>query len=207
MKNDRTFRERLPLVLSSAALLISLLGFTPLGEAARNAVPIALFAKNAAKVNGIKASRTPKAGQLVPLAADGKFPDSIGVAGPRGPEGDRGPQGSPGPTGPSGAPASSFWAVVNADGSLYKSSGVLGIEKTGAGRYQVTFIRNVDDCAAVASAGGHKTGADTWTDIVNDPGIATVATFGQLVVVRLLAYNGFAAWQPRDFNFHVAVVC
>jgi hypothetical protein len=60
-------RQRLPIVLSALALLVALLGATPLGEAAGNAVR---FAVNADKVDGIHASRTPKANRL--LALDSK---------------------------------------------------------------------------------------------------------------------------------------
>ncbi len=59
-------RQRLPIVLSALALLVALLGSTPLGEAAGNAVR---FAVNADKVDGIHASKTPKAHRL--LALDG----------------------------------------------------------------------------------------------------------------------------------------
>jgi hypothetical protein len=181
---------------------VALLGFTPLGEAARNAVPFALFAKNSGKVNGIKASRAPHAGQLVPLAADGKFPDSVGQAGPRGPQGERGPQGA---AGPAGAAATKLWAVVDQNGAIYQQSGVLGVQRTEVGTYQVTFNRSVDTCGAVATVGGHRTGDTTWTGL--DPGIGTAATFGGVVVVKTLAYNGVNVWQPRDFHFHVAVFC
>jgi len=65
------------------------LGSTSLGGAALNAiVPFAKqagFAKNAGAVNGIKASKLPRPGSLVPLGKDGKFPQSVGQAGPPGP--------------------------------------------------------------------------------------------------------------------------
>ena len=76
-------RQRLPLILSAAALLVSLLGATPLGQAAGNviakAVPIALFAKNAGKLNGHTSSVTPGPGQIPVLGADGKLASSLGV--------------------------------------------------------------------------------------------------------------------------------
>ena len=90
--------QRLPVVLSAAALLIAVLGATPLGHAARQGVArVALYAKNAGKVGGIAASKKPKAGKLLPLGRNGKFPASVlpgGVRGPAGPEGARGPRGS-----------------------------------------------------------------------------------------------------------------
>ena len=89
--------KRVAVVLSSLALAISVLGATGLGQAAREAVP--LFAKNAGAVNGIKASKTPKAGELVPLGKNKKFPSSVVPAGPQGAQGVAGPQGPAGPTG------------------------------------------------------------------------------------------------------------
>ena len=92
-------RQRLPLVLSAAALAVALLGATPLGEAARNAVPLALFAKNSDKVDGIHASRIPRAGYLVPLGSNGRFPPAVGAVGPAGPAGPAGAAGPPGVSG------------------------------------------------------------------------------------------------------------
>lgn len=103
-------RQRLPLVLSAAALLIAVLGATPNGIAALTGgtVRVALFAKNAAKVGGIGASKKPKAGKLLPLGKNGKFPASVlpaskgGPAGPQGPQGFPGQKGAKGATGPAG---------------------------------------------------------------------------------------------------------
>lgn len=64
------------------------------------AVKRAVFADNAGSVNGIKASRKPRAGRLVPLGADGRFSASVVPSGGRGPRGTEGPRG---PTGPQGA--------------------------------------------------------------------------------------------------------
>jgi hypothetical protein len=122
-------RRRLPIVLSVTALAVAVLGFTPLGEAASNVVRVALFAKNADKVDGYNASRSPKANSLLVLDRRGEVPSAAlparvevenagprgpqGPAGPQGPKGDKGdpglqgaagPQGPPGPTGATGAP-------------------------------------------------------------------------------------------------------
>jgi len=77
-------KGRLPTVLSITAVLIALAGFTPLGEAARNALPKARFALNADKVDGIHASRAPKAGRLLALGRNKKFPASVIGTGPPG---------------------------------------------------------------------------------------------------------------------------
>ena len=92
-------RKRVPIILSCVAIMISVLGTTGLGQAARNAIP--LLAKNATMVNGIKASKTPKAGELLPLGTNKKFPGSVVPKGPAGPQGAQGPAGPTGPAGPS----------------------------------------------------------------------------------------------------------
>lgn len=107
--------SRLPLILSSIALLVAVFGATPVGRAAgelaRAVVPFAQkagyaktsgfakYAGDATTVNGIKAARVPKPGLLVPLGPDGKFPSSVGEAGAVGPRGATGPQGTAGKNG------------------------------------------------------------------------------------------------------------
>jgi Collagen triple helix repeat (20 copies) len=94
----------IPLVL--AVLVVVLLAWSPLGQAAGRTV--ATFAKNAGAVNGIRASRKPAPGRLLPLGKGGKFPASVvpvvrGARGADGAQGARGPAGAAGPSGPAGA--------------------------------------------------------------------------------------------------------
>ena len=71
-------KGRLPTVLSATALLIALASLTPVGQAARDAItPKARFALNADRVDGIHASRLPKAGRLLALGTTKKFPPSV----------------------------------------------------------------------------------------------------------------------------------
>jgi len=75
-------RQRLSIALSVTALLVAVLGATPYAEA--HGVVHALFAHNADKVDGLHASKSPRAGRLLPLGANRKFPASvlpIGAAG------------------------------------------------------------------------------------------------------------------------------
>jgi hypothetical protein len=102
-------KQRLPLLLSATALLVALLGSTPLGHAARQAIPpLAQHAKtadvadNAKRLNGFKASRRPRAGTIPVLLAGAKLPAAIGAVGPAGPPGAAGPQGPSGPPGSKG---------------------------------------------------------------------------------------------------------
>lgn len=53
------------------------LAATPVGDAATKVVRRALFAQNAGAVNGIKASKHPMAGRLLPLGSTGLFPASV----------------------------------------------------------------------------------------------------------------------------------
>jgi hypothetical protein len=92
--------------LAGAALALAVIAATPAGGAARRS--ITAFAANAGAVNGIKASRTPKPGRLVPLGRNAKLPASVvpttrGARGPAGPQGPAGLQGPTGPQGPAGA--------------------------------------------------------------------------------------------------------
>ena len=75
--------------------------------------PLVEFAKhsgNADRVDGLNASRMPRAGQLLALDAKRKFPASVvpagaaGSAGAAGPAGATGPAGPNGPAGPAGGP-------------------------------------------------------------------------------------------------------
>ena len=68
-------KRRLPIVLSMTALVVAVAGITPLGEAASDAIP--RFARNADRVDGLHASRSPKAGRLLALNASRKFPASV----------------------------------------------------------------------------------------------------------------------------------
>ena len=96
---------RIIAALAGAALALTAIAASPAGGAARRT--ITAFAANAGAVNGIKASRTPKPGRLVPLGKNAKLPTSVvptarcarGATGPQGPVGPQGPSGPPGPAG------------------------------------------------------------------------------------------------------------
>jgi hypothetical protein len=130
------WKWRLPVVLSFTALAIALLGSTSVGHAFSSGVAKrAVFAKNAGAVNHIKASRTPRPGMLVPLGQDGKFPASVGLAGPKGEKGDKGDTGAQGPAGLSGygfylerrdisAGATEIWAALCPAGQKVLGGGV-----------------------------------------------------------------------------------
>ena len=97
------------------ALLALVLAATPLADAAQRAVRRALFADNAGKVNNIRASKTPKAGQLLALNRSKRFPASVippQAKGAKGDKGDPGPAGQNGTNGASGTPGAPGAAIV-----------------------------------------------------------------------------------------------
>jgi hypothetical protein len=155
-------------VLAGAALLLAVLAASPAGGAARRS--IAAFAQNAGAVNGIKASRTPKPGRLVPLGKNAKLPRAVvptirgarglqGPAGPPGPVGPQGPQGAAGPAGPGAAklgfdvPANTPTATILTFGGL-----ILRAACSSAGDMSVS-ARSTLDNARMHVAGIDDTGA------------------------------------------------
>lgn len=132
--------QRISLVLSATALLVALLGATPLGEAARQAIPplarhakTADYARNAGAVNGLKASKRPRVGWLVALAPGGKFPASVGQVGPPGPQGEqgeKGDKGDKGDTGSQGAPGLSEVEIVTASSAVDTTAGFKEVTAT-----------------------------------------------------------------------------
>ena len=129
---------------------------------------------------------------LVDLAPAARRPGARGPAGPPGPAGAAGPQG------PAGA-VTKLWAVMNASGSIARTSGATSAGRLGAGQYEVIFNQDVRECAYVASIGDPSTG-------IILPGIAAVArragnNNGVRVETRSLA-GGFL-----DRSFHLLVVC
>ena len=105
--------QRAPLVLSITALVVAVLGTTPLGQAAgeRLAAAVPPFAKtsgyakiagNAARLNGRKSTLSGAPGTIPVVGRDGRFPVSVGAVGPQGAKGEKGDQGSKGPKGDKG---------------------------------------------------------------------------------------------------------
>ena len=111
-------RQRLPLILSTTALVVAVFGSTPLGEAAldqvlpRNSVGTTQLRNNA--VTGVKVrNRSLRAVDF----ARGQLPAGpTGPAGPVGPVGPAGPAGTPGANGAPGAPGISGLQVVYTTG-------------------------------------------------------------------------------------------
>ena len=96
------------------------------------------------------------------------------------------------------AAAKTLWAVVNADGTLVRGSGVISSKKNlpnDIGEYDVTFKRDVSRCAYVASLADElRPGEISAAPIQGKPNLVYVATSNS---------SGGVADRP----FHLAVFC
>ena len=104
--------RRLPIIFSTTALVVALLGSTPLGEATRaqlaKVVPFAIragtakVAANALHLDGHAASTEAGPGTIPVVGSNGKLPISLGLGSSPGTQGSTGPAGPQGPAGPAG---------------------------------------------------------------------------------------------------------
>jgi hypothetical protein len=98
-------RDRLPLILSTTALLVAVLGMTPLGEAAYNAVvPRNSVGTLQLQRNAVKAAKIAPNAIRTGHVLDGSLLTADFKAGqiPQGPKGDKGDKGDRGAVGVSG---------------------------------------------------------------------------------------------------------
>jgi hypothetical protein len=197
--------QRLPIVLATAALAVALLGATGVAGAAERPIARALFAVNAGAVGHIQASRTPKAGQLLPLGSDAKFPASVlptttaaGAAGPAGAQGVKGDQGPKGDAGsPGTARAYAMWDAVK--GKLVHASKVTSISQGGygPGDWCVTLDSSIDASSAVPQAAVEynlgNTGIAEWSTEAGG-----CSTHANSVQIWTLTPSGAAS--PKSFT-------
>jgi hypothetical protein len=114
--------------------------------------------------------------------------------------GPPGPIGAQGPSGPAGEPVTKLWAVVESDGTLRHGSGVISVSGEPKFGTIVTFNRNVDTCAVIASVGRTERGfleghvlADTGLEITGhktlDPNKVDAVTRGEGEAFVSLGFN------------------
>lgn len=112
----------------------------------------------------------------------------------KGPRGPAGPPGATGAPGAPGAPATALFAGVDSDGTLTAQSGVVGTVSHSTNSYTITFNRNVDSCAPVASLTN------------DDPGeILPSVLAGATNTVSVFTFDSAGAGAPGAFS--VAVFC
>jgi hypothetical protein len=159
--------RRLPLGLSIAALVVAVLGSTPIGEAAKGLVIPANSVGTGQLKNGSVTSKKVKNGSLV--AADFKRGQlARGETGPAGPPGPQGPEGD------KGAPATALWGIVRSV-ALQKGSGISGVMLTGAGTYRVSFAQDVSQCAVIATPVSNSTTLSAGVSSANKQDVIVVA--------------------------------
>ena len=197
----------------SASMLVALTAlFIAMGSGAYAAITLpngsvgAKQLKSKAVTNGKLADGAVTAAKVKShsLLADdfkaGQLP--AGSPGPAGPAGVAGPAG---PAGAAGQPATALWAVVDIGGALVHGSHTTAVTKlfpgVTAGAYEVTFDRDVTNCALLATLG--RTDSQSFNP---DPGeIGTAYRNGNpnAVFVKTRDSTGAAV----DESFHLAVFC
>ena len=188
--------NRLAIAISSAALVVAVLGVSPLGGAAIRAGTHAagLSGKN---TTGPRGPRGPR-GRRGPRGGPGR----PGARGPTGAKGATGQTGQKGPTGSTGAPASQHWAVVAGDGTLIRGKGLIAsnpVVRTATGTYTVAFLnQNASSCAWAASIANSSTSVPTASYLVLSQG-----AFTNVVDVNTYHSGG----TPEDQPFMLSIFC
>ena len=188
-------KPKITTTIAVTALVVAVLGSTPLGHAAANKVlpwnsvgtkQIRNSAVTAAKVkNGSLLAADFKPGQLPAGATGQPGPQGPkgdpGAQGPKGDPGAEGPKGDPGEQGPKGDPGGpNVFAEVLGDGTyiVNKSSGVVSVNHLGTGHYRVTFNKNLQKCVFFASTPQNQGNLAYATQMVQDTASSvTVSTY------------------------------
>jgi uncharacterized low-complexity protein len=195
-------RRLVLVVLLTASALISASMLAP-AFGAPKAVSAASLAKKLARTLTIakRADRNAKRA-IKGLQAEGRqgAPGAAGAPGTPGAQGPQGPQGAKGDDGDPGAPATRLWAVVNPNGTIARSAGMVGGSlREDTGTYLLFFNRDVSACAYVGSLGQ----ADGDVPPAGDVGATNLLSDANGLYVRTYNGGGSLADQP----FHLAVLC
>lgn len=115
--DSRRRRDRLPLALSVTALVVAVFGATPLGEAARDALPLPRNSVGTAqlKANSVTGAKVRDGTLRRADFARGVLTTGPGLAGPKGDKGDPGPKGDKGDKGDAG-PRTPAWGDADGPG-------------------------------------------------------------------------------------------
>jgi len=189
-------RRRLFIVLLSTAALLSASMLAP-AFGAPQATSAASLAKKLSRTLKIakRADRNAKRA-IGGLQVEGR-PGQPGATGPAGPAGAQGLQGAKGDKGDA---ATKLWAVVNSNGTIARSAGMVGGSvKEATGTYNLYFNRDVTGCAYIGSLGGSSGGVPPAGDV----GATNLLGAANGLYVR--TYTG--AGSLADQAFHVAVLC
>jgi hypothetical protein len=100
-----------------------------------------------------------------------------------------------------------LWAVVNADGSLARGSGVQSIQGSGTGNYRIYFTRDVTNCAYIATIGRSDIFAGPQPGFIGVAGNNVPGLGGEPREHGVLVTTDDTAGQNADRPFHVSVHC
>ena len=201
--------------MSTIALLVAVLGATPLGHAAGRAIHVippfaktagyARFSGDSSKLNGRKSTLSGAPGTIPVVGKNGKLPTTLGAVGPQGAQGLRSPQGPAGPKGSSGTPGTPGSIEPAGPPGPPGPAGTPGVSGwtfvvKGVGLLSHTSQTIEADCPAGKKAlGGGLTGVhDTYLE-VSESGPAGAAATGW----QAWAYNA----GPYSLNPYVWVIC
>jgi hypothetical protein len=167
---------------------------------------IAAIPDRQGRINSCYVKKGKKKGQ-VRLLASGKCKRSErqvswnrqGPTGPQGVPGTPGTPGEQGQPGQPGEPATRLWAVLSSSGTLVRGSGALSATRTGMGDYEVTFNRDVSECAWVGSVAPGGSGATSFVS----HWAGRAASSGPTIVGAIRSHDASAV----DSSHHVAVFC
>jgi hypothetical protein len=192
---EDVMHQRAPIAVSTAALVVTILGSTSVGHAAGRAlsavVPFAQkagfaykarVANEAIRVDGHMASVTPSGGQIPVLDAGGKLPASIGAVGPQGTQGAQGPQGSKGDSGATKVVVRAGTPKEVGPSTTLAAECLPGERATGGGATVLGGMgqgRLVDSAPVPPTAGATPTG---WTATANSNSNSTTVTLTVFVV-------------------------
>jgi hypothetical protein len=132
-------RQRLSIVLAATALVVAVLGTTPLGRAAGSAVSAvappfaktagyAKFAGDSTRLDGRKSTLAGTPGTIPVVGKNGKLPASLGTVGQQGPKGDKGEKGDRGAAGAAGPPGIAGVHLVLNPVRINTPSGIVSAE-------------------------------------------------------------------------------
>jgi hypothetical protein len=168
-------KDRLPIAISIAALVVALLGATGLGEAAQNGVTAGV--SKAGQATGLTAQRRTARGPRGPRGRRGPrgYRGYRGFQGPPGDKGDKGDKGDRGPSeslsarttipvvidATSSGTADLVLARPGAPAGNYAIAGTVTLEGSGGGVIVCEGRAGTDSGASEASVGGSGTGTTT----------------------------------------------
>ena len=113
------------------------------------------------------------------------------------PAGPAGATGATGATGPIG-PGITSWAIVKANGTLDKASGVTAVTRTAVGTYNVAFAVDVTNCSLLASAG---------SDSASSKIRGAIANFNRTTTPMIVQVATSTGTTAGDRAFSLAAIC